>query len=271
LRPSLPARYFLALTNRFPRWRPVLWRAWYNALAHRDLSGHLLFMNVGYDDVEGRIPLDPDDEPFRYGIQLYRRAVEGLDLSAKDLLEVGCGRGGGGAFFLRHCSPRSYTGVDISPAAIAWCQRHQAFPNARWRIGRADDIPATSASIDVVVNVESSHTYPSFPAFLEEVHRVLRPGGHLAIADLRTTGRMAVLESQLAESGLEVVDHALITRSVVRALDGIAAIRNAQIETEVPRLLRPAFRDFAAVPHSVHYDMLVDGRMKYFRYLLQKP
>ncbi|MHB8697716.1 MAG: hypothetical protein ACYC9J_06715 [Sulfuricaulis sp.] len=73
--------------------------------------------------------LEPADEPFRYPLQLYAHIVDGLHLRGQDVLEVGSGRGGGGSFLLRYRAPRSYTGVDFSEAAIAWCRAHLVFPN----------------------------------------------------------------------------------------------------------------------------------------------
>jgi ubiquinone/menaquinone biosynthesis C-methylase UbiE len=41
-----------------------------------------------------------------------------------------------------------------------------------------------SDSVDVLLNIESAFHYPDKPAFLKEVHRVLKPGGQFLIADL---------------------------------------------------------------------------------------
>lgn len=271
MRPSFIAGSFFALTQLAPRWRPALWRFWYDALARRDAAGLLLFMNYGYDDGAAMPGLLPADEPFRYAIQLYAHAVRGIDLSDKDVLEVGCGRGGGGSYFLRYCDPRSYTGVDLSSAAIAWCQNQLKFPRTNWVQGCADNLPAPDSSVDVVVNVESSHSYPSVPGFLQEVCRVLRPGGHFAFADLRKEEQMPELDEQIDRCGLLRIEHALITKNVVRALDAITQRREAQIEAGVPRALRAAFRDFAGVRNSVLYRMLAADRLRYFSCLLQKP
>ena len=41
------------------------------------------------------LPLEPEDEQNRYGIQLYHRTATQADLSGKKVLEVSCGHGGG--------------------------------------------------------------------------------------------------------------------------------------------------------------------------------
>ena len=42
-------------------------------------------------------------------------------------------------------------------------------------------------SVDTVINIESAFHYPDKQAFLNEVSRVLKPGGHFLIADILTT------------------------------------------------------------------------------------
>jgi SAM-dependent methyltransferase len=271
MRPSLIAAGFFALTQLVPKWRVPLWQFWYDTLARRDIGDSLTFMNYGYDDGAPGPALEPADEPFRYGIQLYAASLRGVEMRSADVLEVGSGRGGGGRYIIRYCAPNSYTGIDLSKAAIDRCQRELSHHRARWIQGRADALPIESNSINIVVNVESSHSYPSVPRFLKEVVRVLRPGGYFAFADVRKADLMPQLGTQLDNSGMVTKSQEIITPHVLRALDGISQVREQQISANVPRLFRAAFRDFAGVKNSVLHTMLRDGRLVYVRYLLQKP
>ena len=273
MRPNWIGGGFLRLTQRSARLRPILWRWLYNQLASRDRSGHLLFMNYGYaeENESLALKLQPQDEPFRYPIQLYAHVVSAIDLRGKDVLEVGCGRGGGGAFLVRYREPRLFTGVDISEPAIEWCQQHLPFPNARWLQGRADALPVPDASIDVVVNVEASHCYPSMAGSLSEVTRALRPGGYFAFCDMRRPEGVATLDRSFDESGLKQLEHRVITPQVLRALDRVSPEKELRIASRVPRLFRPAFRGFFAVKSTPLYNMLATGQMTYLSYLLQKP
>lgn len=273
MRPSFLAGSFFAVTQLFPRYRPTLWAAWYNALAERDTAGNFLFMNYGYVPEEGRgqILLESSDERYRYSIQLYAHVLENLKVESADLLEVGSGRGGGGSFCVRYLKPKSYIGVDLSASAIQWCQRTQQFSNAKWIQGRADRLPVPDASVDIVLNVESSHSYPSMPDFLKEVVRVLRPSGSFAWCDIGKPALLAQIEAQMGEAGLVEVEGHNITPNVLHALERITPEREAQISNHVPELLRHAFRDFAGVTGSVLYKLMRDGGLVYQNRLLRKP
>lgn len=261
---------FVGLTDYSTRLRQLLWRGVYNKIAVRDVSGKFLFMNYGYDNAnEERISLKEQDEAYRYYIQLYNHVVKDIDLQDKNLVEVGCGRGGGGSFLLRYKDPRSYTGVDLSEAAIAWCKRQHRFTNAHWLKGFADALPVEANSVDVLLNVESSHCYPSMEKFLKEVKRVLRPQGYMAFCDLRRENGLEALDKAINASGLRVLKREEITSQVLSALDQVSTTREAHITSVFPPLLQSAVRDFAAVKDTVVYNMLKDGQMKYLCYLLQ--
>lgn len=261
---------FIGLTEISTRLRQNLWRWVYNKIAQKDTTGQFLFMNYGYDDEASALSLNAEDEPFRYYIQLYDRVLKGLDLANKDVMEVGCGRGGGGGFLLRYKNLHAYTGIDLSYSAIEWCQQELLFSKAKWLQASADKLPIPDNSMDIVVNVESSHCYPSMENFLREVKRVLKLNGYFAFCDLRPTPALQKLESDITASGLNITKYDDITPQVVRALDCVSDVRGKQITAVFPRIFHGAARDFAGIKDTVVYDMLKAGKMRYVCYLLQK-
>jgi ubiquinone/menaquinone biosynthesis C-methylase UbiE len=262
---------FVSLTESSSRLRQILWRWVYNKIAFKDTSGKFVFMNYGYNDnKEECLSLNNQDEPFRYFIQLYNHVVKDIDLHDKNIIEVGCGRGGGGSFLLRYKNPLSYTGVDLSETAIEWCKRQFQFTNAHWVQGVADTLPVSDNSADVVINVESSHCYPSMEKFLGEVKRVLSPNGYMAFCDIRRSSGVQALDKSINASGLGVLKRYEITSQVLDALDQISSIRDSQITSVFPSIFRKAVRDFAAVKDTAVYNMLKNGEMQYLCYLLQK-
>lgn len=264
---------FFALTQSMTRWRPGLWRWWYNLLASKDPHGQLLFMNYGYAGDPGApaLVLHQNDEAHRLPIQLYDHVVSGVTLQDRNIVEVGCGRGGGGSFLLRYRAPRHYIGIDLSESAIRWCRQQSPQSNAHWLVGRADALPLPDRCADVVLNVESSHCYPSFANFLEEVFRVLRPGGYFAFCDLRGAQGRREIENRFHAQGGTICEARDITPAVLRALDHVSAERAQRIAHNVPVLLRPTFRDFAGIKDTAVYERLARGDLVYFSYLVRKP
>lgn len=256
----------IALLDAFPALRPRLWRWWYDALARRDDKGELLLMNFGFDDGTA-LALDETLEAYRYPLQLYERVASAAGLEGKAVLEVGCGRGGGAAFLAQRHHPASYLGVDLSPAAIAWCRQRYQEPGLNFAEGSASALPVADASMDVVINVESSHCYPSMPDFLREVRRVLRPEGRFSFCDLRSARGWELSSTQFREAGLNFVEEECINEQVLRALGRVVQQRVERIDAQVPRLWRRMFRDFVGVEGGALHALLQQGRLRYMRVL----
>ena len=147
----------------------------------------LVFLNWGYEeDPPMALPLAASDEPNRFPIQLYHRMATQADLTGKRVLEVSCGHGGGASYLMRTLRPASYTGLDLNAAGIDFCRNRHHLPDLDFVHGDAENLPFPDQSFDAVINVEVRRTStPSFPRFLAEVARVLRPGGHFLYADSR--------------------------------------------------------------------------------------
>ncbi|BCA96873.1 phthiotriol/phenolphthiotriol dimycocerosates methyltransferase [Legionella antarctica] len=241
----------------------------YNRFASNNKSGGYVFLNYGYKD-QTAIPLNKEDEPNRYFIQLYQRVVRDIDVENKDIVEVGCGQGAGGVFLLHYKNPRSYIGIDLSDKAIDLCQRNSKFANGQWMQGRADALPIHDSSVDIVVNIESSHCYHSMDKFLCEVKRVLRLNGYMAFADLRHSSKIDELDNSIKASGLHVLHRSDITPQVLDSLTYLSDRRKAHINATYSNIWRRAVRDISAVKGSVTYDGFINGQQKYLCYLLQK-
>jgi ubiquinone/menaquinone biosynthesis C-methylase UbiE len=254
--------------------RQLAWRAIYELLAARVTRPEWAFMNYGYAPVTDEGPplrLEPDDEVDRLCIQLYQHAVATGDLRGTDVLEVGCGRGGGSSFLSRYLGPRTVTGLDFSAKAVELCRRERRAPGLRFVRGDAQAMPFPDASFDAVVNVESSHCYGSMETFLAEVARVLRPGGALYLADLRGREGVARLRRQLEECPLTVVGVRDITAEVLEAMRRDNARKLALIDAWIPRVAHPLFRPFAGIEGTKNYTGFVTGEVRYLSAVLTRP
>lgn len=264
--------HLFAFLCRFAPLKRLLWRRWYQFLAKRYQIPEWQVMNYGYAAIPEGAPLtlDPTDEAERYGLQLYHYVASPLVLEGLHVLEVGCGRGGGAAWLHRTKRPAAMTGVDFSAEAIALCKQRYTGEGLTFLTGDAEALQLPSASFDVVINVESSHCYGSMPAFLREVHRVLKPGGHFLCADFRDDDKVEQWRAQLRDSGLELVKETHITPNVLTALDADDARKLALMEKLIPKHLFKSFRDFAAVKGSLVYEHFRHGRMLYYAFVLRK-
>jgi ubiquinone/menaquinone biosynthesis C-methylase UbiE len=101
--------------------------------------------------------------------------------AGKELLEVGCGWGCDLIWYARHGA--KVTGLDLSAAAIDLARSYFTYRNlsADLRVGNAEHLPFPDNRFDMVVSMGVLHHTPDTQGALNEVHRVLKPGGEALI------------------------------------------------------------------------------------------
>jgi SAM-dependent methyltransferase len=79
-------------------------------------------------------------------------------------------------------------GLDLNPGMVATAHALTASTDVpiTWREGRADALPYAEASFDVVLCQQGLQFFPDRAAALREMHRVLTPGGRLALSVWRS-------------------------------------------------------------------------------------
>jgi SAM-dependent methyltransferase len=259
----------VALASRTARGKRLLWRGWYQFLAARYRDPSWTFMNYGYRAPDAPAPrLAPADERDRSCMQLYDVVARGAAIAGRDLLEVGCGRGGGAAYVAQALAPRRVVAVDLSPRAIALCRKRFVQPNLSFQEGDAERLPFPDGTFDVVLNVESSHCYGRFDLFLREVRRVLRPDGRFLHADFRPTDEVAGWRAALVAAGFAIAAEQDLRPGVVAALDADDAGKHARIEGMIDRPLLGIFREFAGMRGSLLNDAFRRGELAYRAFVL---
>jgi SAM-dependent methyltransferase len=84
-------------------------------------------------------------------------------------------------------------GVDMTEDMVAkgrlLAEQH-GFRNVEFRLGYIEQLPVDSGTVDVVISNCVINLTPDKLASFTEVHRVLKPGGRILIADLVTAGEL---------------------------------------------------------------------------------
>ena len=97
-------------------------------------------------------------------------------VAGREVLDIACGAGYGSALLARTAT--RVTGADLSQAAIDHARtRYASFANLAFEEADCADLPFADASFDAIVSFETIEHIAAQEAFLDEMTRVLRPGG----------------------------------------------------------------------------------------------
>jgi SAM-dependent methyltransferase len=116
--------------------------------------------------------------------QLLKRITSSKPVATPlDLLDLGCGTGAN-LPMLREAVGRdgAVTGLDFSPLALQFARTHPASQGVLLLQGDAQRLPFPDASFDVVTMLDVLEHLPDDVCALQEVRRVLRPGGHFVFS-----------------------------------------------------------------------------------------
>lgn len=200
-----------------------------------------------------------------------------------NVLEVGCGRGGG-AIVLHAISPSaSYTGVDMTENGIQFCKHVNRNANANHRrnfvVGKAEQLLQVLQphSFHFVLNVESSHCYRDCQRFANGVYDVLMENGVLLWADQCADSRRSLSYVGTLAERLDCFQKAGLV--VERIFDIRANVKKALNEGSLTSLERVAkSQSWDWVEHVVVWygmrvrpQMLMLDRLDYHIVVLRKP
>ena len=255
-----------------PKLRQKLWSWWYPFFTRRVRKQGIDFLNYAFEAPDAAVlPLAAADEPNRPNIQLYEHVRGDIALTGLRVLEVSCGHGGGASYFARTCRPAEYVGLDLNPEGIRHCQARHQVEGLHFLVGDAQKLPFADGRFDVVLNVEASHCYPDFPGFLDEVARVLKPGGRFCHADLRYRSGVDEWVAALAKHPrLRLDEMRLINPEVIRGMELNTPRYEAMVRKALPKFLHKLALDFAGVKGSRLHRDAVSAEMSYRSFRLTK-
>ena len=100
------------------------------------------------------------------------------------MLDIGCGGGATLKRLLKRSKNSQVYGIDISEESVAKARKENAaLLDKRVFVtqGSAEELPYKDETFDLVTAVETVYFWPNLPDCLQEVCRVLKPGGKFAI------------------------------------------------------------------------------------------
>ncbi|MBN1676242.1 MAG: class I SAM-dependent methyltransferase [Kiritimatiellae bacterium] len=98
------------------------------------------------------------------------------------VLDIACGTGYGSDILLREGKAAAVYGVDIDPRTIEYAGRVYARDGLVFREGTILDIPFADGFFDLVVSFETIEHVADEERQLQEVRRVLKPGGQYVLS-----------------------------------------------------------------------------------------
>jgi len=115
------------------------------------------------------------------------RYLDGIDLSGKSVLDIGCGLGGVDLHLAQHHHVARVIGIDIDQALIQRCdqlaRKYQATKQLEFRCVEPGPLPFKPASFDIVTSKDSIIHITDKQALSQDIFRILEPGGWFAASD----------------------------------------------------------------------------------------
>lgn len=102
----------------------------------------------------------------------------------KVILELGCGNGTGTRLIKRFFHPKHLYGIDIEQARVDLAKQKVRDKSITFEVADVVKLPYKSESIDVVLDFSVLYHIKNWKEALQEIKRVLKPGGQFVLEDL---------------------------------------------------------------------------------------
>jgi SAM-dependent methyltransferase len=121
-----------------------------------------------------------------------------------DVLDVGCGAGVDTLFSsMMTGSSGKVVGIDLTPAMLERATKNLSMTdlkNVRFEEGTVENLPFADEDFDVVTSNGALNLVPDKARAFGEIYRVLKPGGHLMVADEILIGELPKEKNKIIKS-----------------------------------------------------------------------
>ncbi len=148
---------------------------WMNQPVYTQYYEHSGYFNFGYWDGGAKTQAQACEH-------LIERLLNFLPERRGRLVDMACGMGATTAYLISHCPEMNILGANLS-----WHQlqaARQVAPRASFAMMDAAYPALASGCADVILCVEAAFHFQTRRQFLAEAYRVLKPDGHLVLADI---------------------------------------------------------------------------------------
>jgi ubiquinone/menaquinone biosynthesis C-methylase UbiE len=183
------------------------------------------------------------------------RRVAALLAPEAKVLEVAPGPGYF-AIELAKLGEYSITGLDISKTFVEIAQKNaaQAGVHPDFRHGSASNMPFESEQFDFLFCRAAFKNFSEPVRALQEMRRVLKPGGRALIVDLRRDAPLKAINEAVSQMGL-----GMFSRVVTRLTFRFMLLKRAYTKREFEQLLRETqFRSFAVEETAIGIDVWLE-------------
>ena len=115
-----------------------------------------------------------------------RMAIRLAPIDPHTVIDLGCGPGVSTFELKRNLPAARLIGVDLAPRMLSQARRRQGCSDVEWLRADAAHLPLTQHSVDACTGHSFLYLVEHRRAVLDEVRRVLRPGGRLVLMEPHT-------------------------------------------------------------------------------------
>ena len=125
------------------------------------------------------------------------------DLAGKTILDLGCGDGNMGHYFLQN-GAKSVVGVDISENMIAQATKNNSNPNMTFQLLKMEDISSLTQKFDIVYSSLAFHYVQDINKLFADIHNLLNPNGTILFSQESPLVTASIFESTKPEKKIDV-------------------------------------------------------------------